>query len=83
VRLQSPRPHRRHLERPASALCRLSFTFTSPHASAREDTDYGYLWWLQTFHSGGRDFKCFAMYGTGGNKVYVFPRERLVAVVND
>jgi CubicO group peptidase (beta-lactamase class C family) len=53
----------------------------SPHASAREDTDYGYLWWLQTFHSGGRDFKCFAMYGTGGNKVYVFPRERLVAVV--
>lgn len=21
-----------------------------PHANAREDTDYGYLWWLQTFH---------------------------------
>ncbi len=54
---------------------------TRPHANAREDTDYGYLWWLQTFHSGGSDFKCFAMYGTGGNKVYVFPRERLVVVV--
>jgi CubicO group peptidase (beta-lactamase class C family) len=54
---------------------------TSPHARAREDTDYGYLWWIQTFRSGGRDFKCFAMYGTGGNKVYVFPREKLVAVV--
>lgn len=54
---------------------------TRPHANAREDTDYGYLWWLQTFHSGGRDFNCFAMYGTGGNKVYVFPRERLVVVV--
>jgi CubicO group peptidase (beta-lactamase class C family) len=54
---------------------------TRPHANAREDTDYGYLWWLQTFHSGGRDFKCFAMYGTGGNKVYVFPRERLIVVV--
>jgi CubicO group peptidase (beta-lactamase class C family) len=53
----------------------------SPHANAREDTDYGYLWWLQVFHVGGRDYKCFAMYGTGGNKVYVFPRERLVAVV--
>jgi CubicO group peptidase (beta-lactamase class C family) len=41
----------------------------SPHAHAREDTDYGYLLWLQTFHVAGRDFKCFAMYGAGGNKV--------------
>ena len=53
----------------------------SPHAHAREDTDYGYLLWLQTFHSGGHDFKCFAMYGTGGNKVYVFPQEKLVVAV--
>lgn len=53
----------------------------SPHANAREDTDYGYLWWLQTFHAGGRDYKSFAMYGTGGNKVYVFPKENLVVVV--
>lgn len=54
---------------------------TSPHANAREDTDYGYLLWLPTFHSGGRDFKGFAMYGTGGNKVYVFPPQNLVVVV--
>ena len=53
----------------------------SPHANAREDTDYGYLFWLQTFHVAGRDFKCFAMYGAGRNKVYVFPQERLVVVV--
>lgn len=53
----------------------------SPHANAREDTDYGYLLWLQTFHAAGRDFKCFAMYGTGGNKVYVFPIEKLVVVI--
>ena len=53
----------------------------SPHANAREDTDYGYLLWLQTFHSAGRDFKCFAMYGTGGNKVYAFPKEGLVVVI--
>jgi len=53
----------------------------SPHANAREDTDYGYLLWLQTFHVGGRNYKCFAMYGTGGNKVYVFPQEKLVVVV--
>jgi CubicO group peptidase (beta-lactamase class C family) len=53
----------------------------SPHANAREDTNYGYLLWLQTFHVAGRDFKCFAMYGTGGNKVYVFPQEGSVVVV--
>jgi len=53
----------------------------SPHANAREDTDYGYLWWLPTFHSGGRDFQGFAMYGTGGNKLYVFPAEKLVVLV--
>jgi CubicO group peptidase (beta-lactamase class C family) len=54
---------------------------TSPHANVREDTDYGYLLWLQTFHVAGRDFKCFAWYGTGGNKMYVFPRQQLVVVV--
>lgn len=53
----------------------------TPHANAREETDYGYLWWLPTFHVNGRDFKCYAMYGTGGNKVYVVPAERLVVVV--
>ena len=53
----------------------------APHANAREDIDYGYLWWLPTFHVGGRDWKAFAMYGAGGNKVYVFPAERLVVVV--
>jgi CubicO group peptidase (beta-lactamase class C family) len=53
----------------------------TPHANAREDTDYGYLWWLPTFHANGRDFKGYAMYGTGGNKVCVFPAEQLVVVV--
>jgi CubicO group peptidase (beta-lactamase class C family) len=53
----------------------------APHANAREDTDYGYLWWLPTFHSSGRTFSCYAMYGTGGNKVYVFPVEKPVVVV--
>ena len=53
----------------------------SPHAHVRDNTDYGYLWWLQTFRAAGQDFKCFAMYGSGGNKVYVFPSQRLVVVV--
>jgi CubicO group peptidase (beta-lactamase class C family) len=53
----------------------------TPHAHAREDTDYGYLLWLPTFHVAGHDFRGFAMYGAGGNKVYVFPREQMVVVV--
>ncbi len=53
----------------------------SPHANAREDTDYGYLWWLQTFHVGGRSIPTYGMYGTGGNKVYVLPEQGVVVVV--
>jgi CubicO group peptidase (beta-lactamase class C family) len=54
---------------------------TSAHANAREDTDYGYLFWLQTFHAGGRHYRSIGMYGAGGNKVYVVPEEKLVVVV--
>ena len=53
----------------------------SPHANAREDTDYGYLWWLQTFHVDGREIGSFAMFGTGGNKIYAFPTLHIVVVV--
>jgi CubicO group peptidase (beta-lactamase class C family) len=52
-----------------------------PHANAREDTDYGYLWWLQTFHSHARSSRSYGMYGTGGNKILVFPDESLVVVI--
>ena len=52
-----------------------------PHANAREDTDYGYLWWLQTFHAGDRNLRSYGMYGTGGNKVLVFPDEKAVVVI--
>ncbi|MBV8403175.1 MAG: serine hydrolase [Gammaproteobacteria bacterium] len=54
---------------------------TSPHANAREDTDYGYLWWLPTVHASGHEYRGYAMYGTGGNKVWVFPAAQLVVVV--
>src|SRR3984893_7538933 len=53
----------------------------SPHANAREDTDYGYLWWLQTFHVNGRSIPTYGMYGTGGNKLYILPDQGIVAVV--
>ena len=52
-----------------------------PHANAREDTDYGYLWWLQTFHAHARSLRSYGMYGTGGNKVLVFPDEALAIVI--
>lgn len=53
----------------------------TPHANAREDTDYGYLWWLQTFHAVGRDWRSWGMYGTGGNKVVAFPDQQVVVAV--
>jgi CubicO group peptidase (beta-lactamase class C family) len=52
-----------------------------PHANAREDTDYGYLWWLQTFHFHAHSLRSSGMYGTGGNKILVFPDESLVVVI--
>lgn len=53
----------------------------APHANAREDTDYGYLWWLQTFHVGKQPVKTWGMYGTGGNKLYVLPDQDAIVVV--
>ena len=53
----------------------------SPHANAREETDYGYLWWLQTFTVNEQKIATYGMYGTGGNKVYVLPAQAAVVVV--
>lgn len=53
----------------------------SPHANARQDTDYGYLWWLQTFQAGGKPLKTWGMYGTGGNKLFVLPDQGAVVVI--
>lgn len=51
------------------------------HANARQDTDYGYFWWLQTFRVQGKIIRTFGMYGTGGNKVYLLPDQRVVVVI--
>lgn len=53
----------------------------TPHANARQDIDYGYLWWLQAFHSDDRTWPSWGMYGTGGNKVVVFPNQEVVVVI--
>lgn len=55
---------------------------TTPHANARENTDYGYLIWLQTFPgSDGAAHKAWVMSGSGGQKVAIVPDLDLVAVI--
>jgi CubicO group peptidase (beta-lactamase class C family) len=54
----------------------------APHANARENTDYGYLVWLQTFPGpDGKAHKAWLMSGSGGQKVAVVPDLDLVAVI--
>jgi CubicO group peptidase (beta-lactamase class C family) len=46
---------------------------TQPHAQIDESTNYGYLWWLKSFQSGGKSHPAFFMSGNGGNKILGFP----------
>ncbi len=52
-----------------------------PHARATETMEYGYLWWLMQMQAGDATWKSFAMNGSGGNSVQVFPAQHLVVVV--
>ena len=53
----------------------------SPHAQARDDADYGYLWWRFRFPVHGVEQVAWAMSGNGGNYVFVMPSQQLVAVI--
>ena len=53
----------------------------APHANAREDVDYGYLWWLQKFGSGERKYAAFYMAGNGGSKIAALPDLHAVVVI--
>ncbi len=54
---------------------------TTPHAEIDDHTKYGYLWWLQSFESGGKKYPAFYMTGNGGNKIMVFPALDMVVVL--
>jgi len=54
---------------------------TRPHARIDENTEYGYLWWLKSFQSGGKSYPAFYMSGNGGNKIVVVPQLDLAAVI--
>jgi len=48
-------------------------TSTRPYARIDDETEYGYLWWLKSFQSGGHSYPAFFMSGNGGNKIVGFP----------
>ena len=54
---------------------------TEPHARIDDDTEYGYLWWLKSFNSGGKSYRAFFMSGNGGNKVLAFPELDLTVII--
>jgi len=54
---------------------------TQPHAQIDDQTEYGYLWWLKAFKSGGKGYPAYFMSGNGGNKVVVFPGLDLSVVI--
>lgn len=56
---------------------------TTPKARVDEGVEYGYLWWLMQFPAADRTWHSYAMNGTGGNSVQVFPDERLVVVITN
>jgi CubicO group peptidase (beta-lactamase class C family) len=56
-------------------------TSVQPHARIDDDTEYGYLWWLKSFKSGGKSYSAFLMNGNGGNKVVAFPLLDLTVVI--
>jgi CubicO group peptidase (beta-lactamase class C family) len=53
----------------------------SAQATAREDADYGYLWWLMKIPVGDEVMTVPTMAGSGGNAVFLVPGRRAVVVI--
>lgn len=53
----------------------------APHAQIKDQQEYGYLWWLQSFKTGSSSYPAFFMTGNGGNKVLGFPSIDMAVVI--
>lgn len=55
----------------------------SVHARARDDAEYGYLWWHFHFDVDGKDVAAWSMFGNRGNYLLFVPQWRLAAAVTN
>ena len=53
----------------------------SAHQRIDELREYGYLWWITSFQSGGKSYPAYYMTGNGGNKIVVFPGSDLIVAI--
>lgn len=53
---------------------------TSMHTMMDKTEQYGYLWWLREFRSGGKSYKAHYARGNGGQYIIVIPELDMVAV---
>ena len=56
-------------------------TSIAAHARVDDGVEYGYLWWRMQFPVAGKVWSSYAMNGSGGNSVQVFPEQRAVVVI--
>jgi CubicO group peptidase (beta-lactamase class C family) len=53
---------------------------TKGHVSLSPTGEYGYQWWLKTYHSGSKSVDSFYAAGWGGQRIMVFPSLDMVVV---
>lgn len=56
-------------------------TSIAAHARVDDGVEYGYLWWRMQFPVAGKVWSSYAMNGSGGNSVQVFPEQRVEVVI--